>query len=51
MAYHAARLGRTRPRAARSLFQSVARENKASRQGVVRVMARSDHRRYVFKAR
>ena len=33
LVYHAARLGRTRPRAARSLAQSVTSENKASRHG------------------
>ena len=51
LAYQAARLGRTRPRAARSLAQSVTRENKASRQGVVRAMARSDHWRCVSTPR
>jgi len=35
LAYHAARLGRTRPRAAKSLAQSVTSENRASRHGVV----------------
>ncbi len=51
LAYHAARLGWTRPRAARSLAQSVTSESRASKQGVVRAMARSDHWRCVSTPR
>src|SRR5829696_8503367 len=51
LGYHAPVRGRTKPRAHRSLAHSVTSENKASRDGVVRAMARSDHWRWLSTPR